>query len=175
MDFIRELGPLALDHRFRRLTETLLRTAEEVYQARGLRFRARWTSTFLLLERDGPMAVTEIAQQLRLTHPAVIGITDEMRGAGLVSNIRDRGDARRRPMALTPAARQLAPVLRGVWQVLALVQRERFTEAGCDVLAVLERVEDGLAERNLTGEILQRLELSSSTDRRAMARAERAP
>jgi hypothetical protein len=78
-------------------------------------------------------------------------------------------------MALTPAARQLAPVLRGVWQVLALVQRERFTEAGCDVLAVLERVEDGLAERNLTGEILQRLELSSSTDRRAMARAERAP
>ncbi|MGQ0641727.1 MAG: hypothetical protein ACT4P6_13340, partial [Gemmatimonadaceae bacterium] len=81
MDYVRQLGALVLDHRFRRLTEHFLRVGEESYAALDIQFRARWASTYLLLEESGPLGVTEIADALRLTHPAVIAITDEMRDA----------------------------------------------------------------------------------------------
>jgi DNA-binding MarR family transcriptional regulator len=167
MDWIRELGVLALDHRCRRMTETLLRTAEEVYRALGLEFRPRWASTFLLLEREGPLPVTEIAQRLRLTHPGIIGITDEMNQAGLVTEVKDRGDGRRRLIGLTPAARRLRPALQRVWDELALVQRRRFAAAGCDIIAVLNRVEDGVAKRSMTSEIVEKLGRRRPPARRA--------
>ena len=71
VDYIRHLGALVLDHRFRRLTEHFLRVGEECYAELELPFRARWASTYLLLEDSGPLGITEIADALKLTHPAV--------------------------------------------------------------------------------------------------------
>ena len=170
MDYIRALGPLTLDHRLRRLTETLLGTAETIYQARGLGFRPRWTSTYLLLDAEGPLPLTEIAQRIRLTHPGVIGITDEMHRAGLVTYARDGGDARRRLINLTPAAKRMKPALQRVWDQLAAAQAARFTAAGCDIMEVLKQVEDGLAARPLAAEVLDKLD-SAPTRRRSPARA----
>lgn len=157
MDYIRQLGALVLDHRFRRMTEALLRTADEVYEARGLPFRARWTSTFQLLFAEGPLAITDLADRLRLTHPAIIGITDAMREEGLVTDARDRHDARRRMVALTARGRQLDGELREVWKALVDVQYQRFAAAGVDIVAVLDAVEDDITKRPLTTEVLDRL------------------
>jgi DNA-binding MarR family transcriptional regulator len=157
VDFIRELGALALDHRFRRLTETLLRTADELYVARALPFRARWTSTYQLLFAEGPLGITDLADRLRLTHPAIIGITDAMREEGLVSEARDRRDGRRRMIALTARARALDAELRTLWKALADVQDARFAAAGVDIIAVLDAVEDEMTKRPLTDEVLGRL------------------
>ncbi len=157
MDYVRQLGVLVLDHRFRRMTDTLLRTADELYEARGLPFRARWTSTYQLLFAEGPLGITDLAERLRLTHPAIIGITDAMREEGLVSEARDRNDARRRMVALTTRARQLDADLRTLWKALADVQQERFAAAGVDIVAVLDAVEDEMTKRPLTAEVLHRL------------------
>src|SRR5687767_11815924 len=157
MDYIRQLGPAVLDHRFRRMMEALLRTAQDVYDARGLEFRSRWASTFQLLHGGSPLAVGEIAARLRLTHPGVIGITDEMISVGIVRAVRDEGDARRRMIALTPKGRRMAPELFRIWKELGAAQRERFLEAGCDILPILDKVDDGLEQRSLADEVLNRL------------------
>ena len=157
MDYIRELGPVVLDHRFRRMTETLLRSAEEIYDARGLQFRGRWASTYHLLYREGSLAVGQIADRLRLTHPGVIGITDEMLAAEIVDAVRDPGDARRRMLALTPRGKRMAAELSNIWTELGRAQRNRFTNAGCDIMTVLEKVEDGLIEQGLAAEVLEKL------------------
>jgi len=157
MDYVRELGPLALDHRFRRMTETLLRTADDLYETRGLPFRARWTSTYQLLFSHGPLGITDLADRLRLTHPAIIGITDAMRDEGLVADARDRGDARRRMVALTARARELDAELRSLWKALADVQHERFAAAGVDIVAVLNAVEDEMAKQPIAAQVLDRL------------------
>ncbi len=157
MDYIRRLGPVVLDHRFRRIMETLLRTAQDVYDARGLEFRSRWASTYQLLYSESRVAVGEIAARLRLTHPGVIGITDEMISAGIARAVRDEDDARRRMIALTPKGRRLAPELYGIWKELGDAQRDRFLAAGCDIVPVLDKVDDGLAQRSLAEEVLERL------------------
>lgn len=157
MDYIRQLGPVILDHRFRRMTETLLRSAEQIYEARGLPLRARWTSTYQLLYTEGPLAVGEIADRLRLTHPGVIGITDEMLAAGILSAERDPDDARRRILALSPRGRRMSAELFSIWTELGNAQRNRFAASGCDIMSVLEKVEDGLSERGLASEVLEKL------------------
>ena len=157
MDYVRHLGALVLDHRFRRLTEHFLRVGEECYQALGLSFRARWASTYLLLEESGPLGITEIADALKLTHPAVIAITDEMRDAGILSSARDREDARRRAVALTTKGRSLSKRLHELWSAMAQTQRRRFAEAGCDIVAVLDAMDDSLVSRPLGADVLSRV------------------
>jgi DNA-binding MarR family transcriptional regulator len=171
MDYVRELGALVLDHRFRRITEALLRSADELYDARGLPFRARWTSTYQLLYSHGPLGITDLAERLRLTHPAIIGITDAMREEGLVSEARDRNDARRRMVALTARARQLDGELRTLWKALADVQHERFAAAGVDIVPVLDAVEDEMTKRPLTAEVLDRLGPATAAPSRARGRS----
>jgi retinol-binding protein 3 len=156
MDYIRQLGPVVLDHRFRRLTEILLREAEEIYDAKGLPFRARWASTYTLLHDEGPLAVGQIAERLRLTHAGVIGITDEMAAADIVLAMSDPVDARRRLLELTDRGRAISRELIPLWKKLGDAQRKRFTSAGCDIMKVLEKVEDSLAERPLSVEVLGR-------------------
>jgi retinol-binding protein 3 len=162
MDYIRQLGPVVLDHRFRRMTETLLRSAEQIYEARGLPLRGRWASTYQLLYSEGPLAVGQIADRLRLTHPGVIGITDEMIAADIVTAVRDPGDARRRILALTTRGRRMSAELFSVWKELANAQRNRFADSGCDIMTVLKRVEDGLIERDLASEVLEKLDVRRS-------------
>src|SRR5688500_8626714 len=163
MDYIRQLGPAVLDHRFRRMMEALLRTAQDVYDARGLEFRSRWASTFQLLHAGSPLAVGEIATRLRLTRPGVIGITNEMISAGIVRAVRDEDDARRRMIALSPKGRRMAPELFRVWKELGSAQRDRFLAAGCDILPILDKVDDGLERRSLAEEVIERLADRKST------------
>ena len=157
MDYIRQLGPVVLDHRFRRMTETLLRAAEEIYEARGLAFRGRWASTYRLLHDEGPLPVGQIAERLRLTHPGVIGITDEMIAANIIDAVRDPGDSRRRMLDLTARGRRMTGELSIIWKEMGEAQRRRFAAAGCDVMAVMEQVEDSLAEKSLASEVLERI------------------
>ena len=162
MDYIRSLGPLVLDHRFRRIKDALLQAADALYRQHGHECRPRWTSTIQLLEREGSLPVTEIAARLRLTHPAVIGITDEMLTAGFIRESRDKDDARRRLVSLTPKARRALPELHRLWAALAEAQRERFAQAGCDIVAVLDKVDDGLASRSLVDDVTSRLARSKT-------------
>jgi len=157
MDYIRQLGPVVLDHRFRRMTESLLRSAEEIYKARGVAFRGRWTSTYQLLLNEGPLAVGQLADRLRLTHPGVIGITDEMIAADVANALRDPADGRRRMLALTSSGKRMSGELLDIWSELGKAQRRRFTDAGCDIMAVLASVEDGLKASGLAEEVLKKI------------------
>lgn len=93
-DFIDSLGILTLAHRFKRMMQRLMDESAEIHQRLGLPIKPRWGSTLLLLEAEGPLSVTEVAERLRLTHPAVVQSLDDMAGMGLVRRAKDRSDQR---------------------------------------------------------------------------------
>jgi DNA-binding MarR family transcriptional regulator len=175
MDFVAQLGGLTLDHRFKRLMQRLLDEAETVYHALDLPIKPRWASTLLLLQRHGPLAVTEIAERLRLTHPAVIQILGEMDQRGLTVAARDDDDGRRRQVTLTTAGRRLMLRLEDVWKELEAVQLRAFQDAGWDVLPLLQRIEERLPAGVLAAEVLARLERRKSrhTQHRTRIKASR--
>src|SRR5207237_4023170 len=108
----------------------LLTAQAQLYTEERLTFESRWTSTYLLLEQEGPLDVTTVSRRLRLTHPGVIKLTDAMMEAGLVCETRDPHDERRRLLRLTPRAKRLAPQLHRIWKALASAQAEVFQQAG---------------------------------------------
>jgi len=156
-DYVAELGMLVVDHRLRRLVDQLLAAQAEVYVHEKIAFEPRWTSTFLLLERDGPMPVTAVAGRLRLTHPAVIKLTNAMIEANLVADIDDENDDRRRLLQLTPRARRVSPRLHRIWDALTETQREIFKQARCNVLDVIDRVENQLTHKPIARRVAHRL------------------
>jgi len=156
-DYVAELGMLVVDHRLRRLVDQLLAAQAEVYAQEKIVFEPRWTSTFLLLEQEGPLAVTAVAGMLHLTHPAVIKLTNAMIKANLLTDTDDAHDNRRRLLRLTPHARRLSPSLHRVWDALTETQREIFRQAGCNVLRVIERMEDQLTHKPMAQRVARRL------------------
>src|SRR5204863_7483807 len=135
-DYITSLGSLVIDHRLRRIVDHLLDAQAQVYADEQIAFEPRWTSTFLLLEQDGPLGVTEIAKRLRYSHPGIIKFTNAMMEAGLVSELTDPEDERRRLLQLSAEGRRRAPQLHSIWQAFREAQVELFRQAGCDVLRV---------------------------------------
>ena len=162
-DFIQELGILVLDHRLKRLMNRLLEAAEQVYEARGIDFKARWVSTYRLLAEASPRSVTELAASLRLTHPAMIKLARGMIEAGWVAEQRDPADARRRLLSLTEKGRAAAGELEEVWTSLAAAQQELFEDAGINVMEVLAAVDQALDSRSLTERVLERLGAPTTT------------
>jgi hypothetical protein len=60
-------------------------------------------------------------------------------------------------LELSPAGRRVAAELTAIWKALGEAQRRRFAAAGCDIMAVMERVEDGLVAKSLSSEVLERV------------------
>ncbi|MFC1852387.1 GNAT family N-acetyltransferase [candidate division CSSED10-310 bacterium] len=155
MDFIQQLGTLAWASRMKRLTDRLLRSGVKVYASQDIDFEPRWFLIFSLLHHyRHPLSVTEIAELLGLTHPAVIQITGAMVKNGILDSRRDDLDARRRMLSLSDRGRQLLPVLEPIWYDFEQATRDLFSEIEVDVIAVIEKVEAAFDKQEMSERIL---------------------
>ena len=154
MDFVESFGALTLDHRFKRLMHRLLDGANEVYATLGFPFKPRWQSTFSMIADFGPVGVTEVAEQVKLSHPAIIQITDGLLASKLIQAKKDPNDARRRVFVLTAKGRRWEPELKQIWNDLAKAQSDAFRAAGWDVLEQLKKIESELDRRGIHERVL---------------------
>jgi ribosomal protein S18 acetylase RimI-like enzyme len=157
VDLIRQLGPLALASRFRRLAEWLYKDGPRIYRERSADFEPRWFPLFYLLKESGPVAVTAAASALGYTHPAVNQIAGEMAVRGYLESIKDKKDERRRLLRLTRKGRAAVSQLEPVWADIGAAAAELVEEAGDDFLAALGRLEDALNETGVYERVLRRV------------------
>lgn len=144
MDLIKQLGPLALASRLKRLSDRLMRDGSRIYREQGLDFEPRWFTVFYLLSRKSPMAVTEIAHELRLTHPAINQVAGAMEKAGMLVSQKDKSDERKRLLSLSTSGKALLTKLKPIWNDFKLSAGELLAESGVDLLEVLDRIENSL-------------------------------
>ena len=158
-DIYRQAGLLILGSRLRRLSTRLLTEVGTVYREKDLPFETGWFPLFFLLDREGPLPVTELARRLKVSQSAVSQQALGLEERGLVALVRDPGDGRRRSVTFTPAGKRLLERIRPVWTGLA--DRLEDYLAGPEtagLLAALGSFEDELDRRSLSGEILAALE-----------------
>ncbi len=154
-DFVESLGALTLDHRFKRMMHRLLGEADEIYRALGLPIKGRWCSTLLLLEQEVGLTVTEVADRVRMSHPAVVQILDDMANTGLVRKVQDPADGRRRLLSLSAKGRRWMPRLHEAWNEMAKAQEEAFAATGCDVLAIMDAANAELDRKSIAQRVLE--------------------
>jgi DNA-binding MarR family transcriptional regulator len=152
-DFITELGLPFLAHRLRRMSEQFVDGYAAWLTEAGISAPARGLSTLLLLDREGPHSVTEIAGRIRLSHPLIIKLVRQLEGAGLVETTADPTDRRRRPIALTAAGREQAQRVEAASAVISAAYRELFSEIGVDLLSAATKIEAATAKEPFTARL----------------------
>ncbi len=158
MDFIKELGYLAIATRMKRLTDRFMRGAIEVYQSFNIDFEPRWFALFYLLHSRGePLSISEISQSLKMSHPAVIQISQMLVKKDLIESYQDEGDRRIRRLGLTERGREMASALQPIWNDFEIATARMFESAGVDMLDVVQKIEGELNRSSVSERIISQV------------------
>lgn len=153
--FIQSLGELALGTRFKLLSDQLYDAVDAVYTQCNAGIESRWFVYLKLLEDRGPQSVTEIAQAVGTTQPAVSQLAPKLQARGLVKRKRDPKDERRSLLELTPQGKRALAALAPVWQAIRERVQARIAHSGHDLMAAIAAFEAQLDASALAQEILQ--------------------
>lgn len=164
MEYIAQLGLVALGSRMRAISDRLYATADEVYRASGLQLQGRWLPLLRILHDRGPQTVGEIAEAVGQTHSAVSQLADKLTDLGWVDVAIDPADRRRRRLALTAHAETELRAAKPLWRAIEDLFTRHCREQGIDLLHTLATFENVLAP-TLAGAIVER---AATQDRSAL-------
>jgi len=158
MDFIEELGYLAVASRMKRLTDRFMRGGLQAYKSLGIDFEPRWFTVFYLLHtQDSPLSISEIASSLKISHPAVIQTTQKLIGKGLIRSLPDAKDRRVRRLEITGKGKELVKSLIPFWDDFVTATSELFEKAGVNMLDIVKQIEILLDEEDIGSRIVSRI------------------
>jgi N-acetylglutamate synthase-like GNAT family acetyltransferase/Mn-dependent DtxR family transcriptional regulator len=150
MDFLTQLGPLALASRLRRLADRFTQDVSLLYKEMNIDFEPRWFSVFYLLSQSQePLGVVEISKLLGVSHPAVNQVAGEMLQIGILQALKDDMDKRKRLLTLSEKGWEILPALQEVWARMRITLQGLLNTSGVDILGVLGRMESLMDEQGL--------------------------
>ena len=164
MEYIAQLGLVALGSRMRAISDRLYATADEVYRASGLELQGRWLPLLRILHDRGPQTVGEIAEAVGQTHSAVSQLADKLTDQGWLDVVADPTDKRRRRLALTAHAESELRAAKPLWRAIEDLFTRHCREHSIDLLHTLTTFESVLAP-TLAGAIVER---AATQDRSAL-------
>ncbi|CAM3606589.1 MarR family transcriptional regulator [Zobellia roscoffensis] len=114
-DYLSEIEFAGLISRIKRLSDEILYSTRDYYKTVGLDIEPNWHLIFLLLEEYESMTITEIAQELRMSHPACVKIINKMKKKGYVTTRTDDRDLRRQLLELSEKSKKQLPLFHKHW------------------------------------------------------------
>ncbi len=156
-DLVKHLGELAFATRLKRLAELLQADVGKVYKEMQIDFEPKWFTMLYALYYNEGMSVVELSNLLKLTHPAIIQFAEQMQEKKLLTQIKDKQDARRKILNLTEKGRRVFEKIEPVLKEIEAANREFLRETGSDVLGTVERMERLLEEKSMYRRVNNRL------------------
>lgn len=144
-DYIRSQGSPFVAHRLRRSSELIVNQVGAMFDRQQLSVPPRGASMLLVIDGEAPIGVIDISHRLQLSHPLIVRMAQRFHDLGLITMVKDTGDARRKQLAPTAKGRAEAATLREFNAQLAVMFGELFAEIDCDLLSVLDRLDEALA------------------------------
>ena len=145
-DFISSLGYKGFTARMKRISDKLMYDARDHYAKQTMEIEPNWHLVLLLLKEKKALTVTEIANQLKFSHPAVIKITKKMKDLGYLVMETDDADSRKKVLTLSNMALEKLPKLEEEWgRIEAVIEQlidDHFMEG-------LHQLEDRLFDKGL--------------------------
>ncbi len=148
-DLIKELQELALGTRLKRLSDTLMSDVGRIYKEQELDFEPRWFTMLYLLNKEKSLSIIAIAENLKLSHPAVVQFADQMLKQKLVIAKKDKKDARKRILELSNKGKDVYKKLQPILIHVEKSTHELIQSTGVDVLYAIDKMEKQLHERSM--------------------------
>lgn len=149
-DIIKQLGPLMLGSRLKRLGERLQADTARFIEQSGLGVQPSQYPILAALDRNGPMTVSELVEATAVSQPGVTRNLLNLVAAGIVDTNRNHRDQRHKTIALTPAGIELVErSKREVWPYVREAVVELCRDLSGPLLDQVGQVEEGLAAKPL--------------------------
>ncbi|AHM62501.1 transcriptional regulator [Flammeovirgaceae bacterium 311] len=159
MSVFEQLGSLALATRLKLLSETLAKDVASVYKELDIAFEPRWFTLFWTLKDKQTLTITELANELRQTHTAVVQVTNLLEKKGLLLSSKDKNDERRRQVSLSPKGLRLFEQVEPVLNAIEQANSDLLNQHAPDLLQNLNAMELYLDQRSMHDRILDNLGL----------------
>lgn len=162
MDFLQDLGKVALGSRLRRLGEVFAVDAAQIYQIYGVYIQPKWFPVFYLLSQEEECSITEMSKNIGCSHPVVSQVVKEMGKAGLIETGKSSEDARVNVVKLSDSGKALIPKMEIQLLDVSEAVAGLFRDMQHDLWRALDEVEFLLGEQSFYDRVLtQRKERES--------------
>ena len=153
---LHDYGSLLLGSRLRKVSEALYTGVDDVYRSAGVELPSRCFPILFLLRDHGSLGISELAEKLGQTHPAVSQMSRKLRRHRVVRESPDPKDDRRRLLSLSAHGRSVMARLEPVWK--AIVSAVADLESDHPLSQHLAAVDQALEARSFAARIRARLE-----------------
>jgi DNA-binding MarR family transcriptional regulator/GNAT superfamily N-acetyltransferase len=160
MNSLHDYGPLLLGSRLRKVSETMFAGVDEIYRERGVPLPSRCFPILFLLRDLGRLGISELAERLGQTHPAVSQMSRKLLAHGVVREWPDPADERRRLLSLSPRGTALMKRLEPTWAALVAAVAELESEHGLST--ALTAVDGALQQRDFASRIRQQMQRAAA-------------
>jgi len=157
-DFLSEIEFAGLNSRIKRLSDEILYSTRDYYKTMGLDIEPNWHLIFLLLEKYESMTITDISQELRMSHPACVKIINKMKKKGYVNSRTDDNDLRKQLLELSEKSLEQLPVFREHWNAGAKTTKD-LMENSPHFIEELKEIELRISEKSYKERTLKHLNL----------------
>lgn len=154
MSFYQSAGNMALGSRLRQLGDVLLHDAEKLFKLYEVDIDPRWFPVFYMLTIKPSAAITELAQDIGQTHPAVSQVVKSMVKEKIVATKKSPVDARVTVVMLTKKGKAIAEKLETQCADVAAAVDSVFDATGSQLWSELDVFEDELKEKSLYSRVV---------------------
>ena len=148
MDIITDLGTLAFASRLRRLSDLGMQSTLDIYKFYNVDFEPKFFPLFYYLSQKGEASIMELAENLNISHPAVIQIARDLEKKGLIVSKKSADDARKRNLKISKKGKNLLSILQKIWAEIRAMNDEIIESAEHNIMISLKEIEDIWAEKS---------------------------
>lgn len=148
-DIVKQLGELALATRLKRMSDRLIQDVSRIYKEQGFDFDPRWFALLNLIKKSRSISVVDASEVLRISHPAVVQLANQLEKKKIISTSKDKEDGRKRNLQLTDKGKELLNNLSPILTKIEEANREFLDSTGYDVLSIIEKMENALETQSM--------------------------
>ncbi len=156
-DHMQSYGSLSLGSRLKRLSDQMMQDVTDIYKAQGVNLNPAFFPLFNLLHLHGPLSVTEAAELLNVTHPAISKISRKMQTEGWITKTVDANDERRQLLKLTPQSEELVIIIAPIWHEIKSHLDRLMAAQEHPLLSALNDFEQKLKQQGFVTSVLANL------------------
>jgi DNA-binding MarR family transcriptional regulator len=157
-NIIDELGSLALATRLKNLSERLAKDVGQIYRELAFDFEPRWFAIIYALKDKETLAVTELSAMLQQTHPAVNQVANILVEKGLVVEMKDEADQRKRLLKLSRSGSLLVTKIEQVWDKIKVANDELLKETDPGFIDRIQKLEQALDDKGMYDRVKDQFE-----------------
>jgi len=147
MSVIDDLNELAIGARMKRLYDLFAKDVILIYQDEKLNFEPKYFTLYYLISKKGEIGITDIADELNLTHPGVIHLAKELEGLGYIQSGKSASDSRKRILRLSEKGIDSLDKFQRVWEKILLLNQSLFNNQQHNLLTAIMETENQLSTK----------------------------